>query len=153
MGMTFKSTFGTCSIRAAIAAVLLASTASVVSAEMLDVEKDELKLGFIKLTDMAPLAIAYEKGFFEEEGLFVTLEPQANWKVLLDRVITGELDGAHMLAGQPLAATIGYGTKAHIVTPFSMDLNGNGITVSNDVWAMMKETIPVGEDGKPVHPI
>ncbi|MDK1479463.1 MFS transporter, partial [Sinorhizobium sp. 6-117] len=33
--------------------------------------------------------------------------PQANWKVLLDRVITGELDGAHMLAGQPLAATIG----------------------------------------------
>ena len=47
MGMTFKSTFGTCSIRAAIAAVLLASTASVVSAEMLDVEKDELKLGFI----------------------------------------------------------------------------------------------------------
>ena len=79
MGMTFESTFGTCSIRAAIAAVLLASTASVVSAEMLDVEKDELKLGFIKLTDMAPLAIAYEKGFFEEEGLFVTLEPQANW--------------------------------------------------------------------------
>ena len=153
MGMTFKSTFGTCSIRPAIAAVLLASTASVVSAEMLDVEKDELKLGFIKLTDMAPLAIAYEKGFFEEEGLFVTLEPQANWKVLLDRVITGDLDGAHMLAGQPLAATIGYGTKAHIVTPFSMDLNGNGITVSNDVWAMMKENIPVGADGKPVHPI
>ncbi|MCG8493037.1 MAG: ABC transporter substrate-binding protein [Sneathiellales bacterium] len=122
-------------------------------AEILDVEKDELKFGFIKLTDMAPLAIAYEKGYFEDEGLFVTLEPQANWKVLLDRVITGELDGAHMLAGQPLAATIGYGTKAHIVTPFSMDLNGNGITVSNEIWEMMKKHIPVGEDGKPVHPI
>ena len=122
-------------------------------AELLDVEKDELKLGFIKLTDMAPLAIAYEKGYFEDEGLFVTLEPQANWKVLLDRTITGELDGAHMLAGQPLAATIGYGTKAHIVTPFSMDLNGNGITVSNEIWEMMKPNIPVGDDGKPVHPI
>ena len=121
-------------------------------ADILDVEKDELKLGFIKLTDMAPLAIAYEKGFFEDEGLFVTLEPQANWKVLLDRVITGELDGAHMLAGQPLAATIGYGTKAHIVTPFSMDLNGNAITVSNEVWSLMKENIPQ-ENGKPVHPI
>ena len=82
-------------------------------------EKDQLKLGFIKLTDMAPLAIAYEKGFFEDEGLYVTLEPQANWKVLLDRVITGELDGAHMLAGQPLGATIGIGTKADIVTAFS----------------------------------
>ncbi len=122
-------------------------------AEVLDVEKDELRLGFIKLTDMAPLAIAYEKGYFEDEGLFVTLEPQANWKVLLDRTITGELDGAHMLAGQPLAATIGYGTKAHIVTPFSMDLNGNGITVSNEVWEMMKPNIPTGADGKPVHPI
>lgn len=142
-----------CSIIAAVMAALYGSTASVAAAEMLELEKDELKLGFIKLTDMAPLAIAYEKGFFEEEGLFVTLEPQANWKVLLDRVITGELDGAHMLAGQPLAATIGFGTKAHIVTPFSMDLNGNGITVSNDVWAMMKEHIPVGGDGKPVHPI
>ncbi|MEM7300418.1 MAG: CmpA/NrtA family ABC transporter substrate-binding protein [Pseudomonadota bacterium] len=123
------------------------------SAELLDVEKDELKFGFIKLTDMAPLAIAYEKGYFEDEGLFVTLEPQANWKVLLDRTITGELDGSHMLAGQPLAATIGFGTKAHIVTPFSMDLNGNGITVSNEIWEMMKPNIPVGADGKPVHPI
>lgn len=119
----------------------------------LTLEKDELKFGFIKLTDMAPLAIAYEKGYFEDEGLFVTLEPQANWKVLLDRVITGELDGAHMLAGQPLAATIGFGTEAHIVTPFSMDLNGNGVTVSNEVWALMKPHLPVGADGRIVHPI
>ena len=138
-----------------IATILVASTilAGPATAEMLDVEKDELTLGFIKLTDMAPLAIAYEKHFFEDEGLYVTLEPQANWKVLLDRVISGELDGAHMLAGQPLAATIGYGTQAHIVTPFSMDLNGNAITVSNDVWAAMKPNIPTGPDGKPEHPI
>src|SRR3990170_6227766 len=130
-----------------------AAAAAPAQAETLDIEKDELKFGFIKLTDMAPLAIAYEKGYFEDEGLFVTLEPQANWKVLLDGVITGELDGAHMLAGQPLAATIGFGTKAHIVTPFSMDLNGNGITVSNEVWELMKPHLEAGADGKPVHPI
>jgi nitrate/nitrite transport system substrate-binding protein len=116
-------------------------------------EKDELKLGFIKLTDMAPLAIAKELGFFEDEGLYVTLEAQANWKVLLDRVIAGELDGAHMLAGQPIAATIGFGTEAHIVTPFSMDLNGNAITVSNAVWEEMRPHVPSGDDGKPLHPI
>lgn len=52
-------------------------------------EKEDLKFGFIKLTDMAPLAIAYEKGYFEDEGLYVTLEAQANWKVLLDGVIDG----------------------------------------------------------------
>jgi len=115
-------------------------------------EKEELKFGFIKLTDMAPLAVAYEKGFFEDEGLYVTLEAQANWKVLLDRVIDGQLDGAHMLAGQPLGATMGYGTKADIITAFSMDLNGNAITVSNSVWDQMKKNIP-HKDGKPVHPI
>jgi nitrate/nitrite transport system substrate-binding protein len=123
------------------------------SAAPLKLEKEQLKFGFIKLTDMAPLAIAYEKGFFQDEGLYVTLEAQANWKVLLDRVITGQLDGAHMLAGQPLAATIGFGTKAHIITPFSMDLNGNGITVSNAVWAAMKSQLKMQPDGKPMHPI
>ncbi len=117
------------------------------------VEKPNLKLGFIKLTDMAPLAIAKEKGFFAEEGLNVTLEPQANWKVLLDGVIGGQLDGAHMLAGQPLAATIGYGTKADLIAPLSLDLNGNAITLSNKVWDMIKDDLPKMEDGRPQHPI
>jgi nitrate/nitrite transport system substrate-binding protein len=117
------------------------------------VEKADLKFGFIKLTDCAPLIIAKEMNYFEDEGLFVTLEAQANWKVLLDRVISGELDGAHMLAGQPLGATVGVGTKAHVITAFSMDLNGNGITVSNDVWKKMQEADPSLKGPKPAHPV
>jgi nitrate/nitrite transport system substrate-binding protein len=117
-----------------------------------NIEKPDLKFGFIKLTDMAPLAIAAEKGFFEEEGLFVQLEAQANWKVVLDRVISGELDGSHMLAPVPLGATIGFGTKADVITAFSMGLNGSAITVSHDVWAKMKPNVPA-KDGKPIHPI
>ncbi|UIP30744.1 CmpA/NrtA family ABC transporter substrate-binding protein [Photobacterium sp. TLY01] len=116
-------------------------------------EKDELKFGFIKLTDMAPLAVAYENFFFEDEGLYVSLEAQANWKVLLDRVIDGELDGAHMLAGQPIGATIGIGTKAEVITAFSMDLNGNAITVANNVWDAIKPNIAKTDSGKPRHPI
>ena len=135
-----------------LATAISCSFSTVTIAAELELEKDELKFGFIKLTDMAPLAIAAEKGFFEDEGLYVTIEPQANWKVLLDRVIDGELDGAHMLAGQPLGATIGFGTKADIITAFSMDLNGNAITMSNDVWAQMKKHVP-HKNGKPVHPI
>lgn len=137
---------------AAILAFAALFLTSQVHAELGEPEKDELTFGFIKLTDMAPIAIAYENGYFEDEGLYVTIEAQANWKVLLDGVIDGTLDGAHMLAGQPLAATIGFGTKAHIVTPFSMDLNGNGITVSNEIWEQMKPQIPV-VDGKVEHPI
>jgi nitrate/nitrite transport system substrate-binding protein len=124
-----------------------------ISADAALIEKPQLTLGFIKLTDMAPLAIAKELGYFEEEGLFVTLEAQSNWKNILDRTIDGALDGAHMLAGQPIAAAAGFGRQAALVTPFSMDLNGNAITVSNAVWAEMKKNIPTGSDGKPVHPI
>ena len=134
-------------------ALASAGISSVALADLGDPEKEELKFGFIKLTDMAPLAVAYEKGFFEDEGLYVTLEAQANWKVLLDRVIDGQLDGAHMLAGQPLGATIGFGSQADIITAFSMDLNGNGITVSNAIWDQMKPNIPKAADGKPEHPI
>ena len=119
----------------------------------LEIEKPQLTFGFIKLTDMAPLAIAKEKGFFEDEGLFVSVEAQSNWKNILDRVIDGQLDGSHMLAGQPIAAGVGFGRQAKLVTPFSMDLNGNAITVSNDVWSKMKSHVPKDKDGKPVHPI
>jgi nitrate/nitrite transport system substrate-binding protein len=117
------------------------------------IEKPNLKLGFIKLTDMAPLAIAKEKGFFAEEGLNVTLEPQANWKVLLDGVTGGQLDGAHMLAGQPLASGAGIGAKVKLITPMSLDINGKGVTLSNRVYEMIAPTLPKGPDGKVSQPV
>ena len=92
-------------IKKIAAAVALAASATLfgtaANAAVGKPEKWELKFGFIKLTDMVPLAIAYEKGYFEDEGLYVTLEAQANWKVLFDRVVSGELDGAHTLAAMP----------------------------------------------------
>ena len=119
----------------------------------LALEKTELTFGFIKLTDMAPLAIAKDLGYFKDEGLDVKVEFQANWKLILEGVIEGRLDGSHMLSGQPIAANAGVGPQAELQTPFSMDLNGNGITVSNDVWKEMKPNVPMDESGKPVHPI
>lgn len=115
-------------------------------------EKEDLRFGFIKLTDMVPLAVAYEKGYFEDEGLYVTLEAQANWKVLFDRVVSGELDGAHMLAAMPVGAMAGVITKAEVIAPFALSYNGAGITVSNSVWQTMKKSLPM-EGGKPKHPI
>ncbi|MBX3425503.1 MAG: ABC transporter substrate-binding protein [Pirellulales bacterium] len=121
--------------------------------QLLEVEKSKLKLGFIKLTDCAPIVIAKEQGFFADEGLQVEVVAQPNWKTLLDNVISGELDGAHMLSGQPIAATIGIGTSAHVVTAFTMDLNGNGITVSNSIWEQMQKHDPRLRDPRPSHPI
>lgn len=134
----------------AISTTLAFATTDVLAVQNL--EKTDLKFGFIKLTDMAPLAVASEKGFFEDEGLYVQLEAQANWKVVMDRVVNGELDGSHMLAPAPLAASIGFGTKANIVTPFSMGFNGSAITVSNDIWKQMKPNLAM-DGSKPAHPI
>ena len=117
------------------------------------IERSNLKLGFIKLTDIAPLVVAKEKGFFAEEGLNVTLEPQANWKVLLDGVTGGQLDSAHMLAGQVLASGAGFGSKVKLITPFSLDLNGKGVTLSNRVYQAIAPSLPKGPDGKVIHPI
>ncbi len=135
----------------AVAIALLG--ASNADAKPLKLEKEQVKLGFIKLTDMVPLAIAYEKGYFEDEGLYVTLEAQSNWKVVLDRVISGELDGSHMLMGQPLGATIGIGTKADMYTLYSMAINGKGITISNEIYNKIKDTLPKDAAGKVQHPI
>ena len=121
-------------------------------AELGEAEKWDLKFGFIKLTDMVPLAVAYERGYFEDEGLYVTLEAQANWKVLYDRVVSGELDGAHMLAPMPLGAATGITGNVEIITPFTLSYNGAAITVANSVWAEMKKHLP-SAGGKPVHPV
>jgi ABC-type nitrate/sulfonate/bicarbonate transport systems, periplasmic components len=133
-------------------AVLLAACSATAEAAVGPPEKEGLKLGFIKLTDMAPLAIAYEKGYFEDEGLYVTLEAQSNWKVLFDGVISGVLDGAHMLAPMPLAAATGVTTSAEVIAPLTLSYNGAAITVASAVWAEMKPNVAMA-DGKPVHPI
>ena len=137
----------------AIIAFILSAVLGNRNADILDVEKDTLKFGFIKLTDCAPIVIAKEKGYFDDEGLSVEVEAQGNWKELLNRVINGDLDGAHMLAGQPIGATVGFGTKADVLTAYSLDYNGNGITVSNDIWKQMKPNVKKDATGKVIHPI
>lgn len=127
------------------------SDIEITTAEMLELEKTDLKFGFIKLTDCAPIVIAKEKGYFEDEGLNVSVEAQSNWRVLLDRVINGELDGAHMLAGQPIGASVS--ENSDVITAYSLDYNGNGITVSNEVWAQMQENDPSLKSPTPKHPI
>lgn len=131
--------------------LILAATGLLVSAMTLaasdKIEYPDLKFGFIKLTDSVPVIVAKEKGFFEEEGLDVTLEAQSNWKVLLDRVIGGELDGSHMLPGQALGATAGIGTKAELITPFAMGVNTLAVTFSNEAWDAMKAS------GAKQHPV
>jgi nitrate/nitrite transport system substrate-binding protein len=119
-------------------------------------EKTELSLGFIPLTDCAPLAIALEKGFFRQLGLRVSLSREPSWANIRDKVCFGLLDGAQMLAGMPLAASLGAEAfSVPMVTALSMSLNGNAITVSESLHRRLCDTgVPLrapatGEAQKP----
>jgi nitrate/nitrite transport system substrate-binding protein len=102
------------------------------------IEKKSLKFGMIKLTDCAPIVVAKELGYFADEGLNVTIEVQPSWITVQNRVISGELDGSHMLYGHPIAATLGYGVPAvEMVAPYNISINGMGISVSNELWKQM----------------
>ncbi len=94
-------------------------------------ERHELRLGFIPLNDCASLVVAKERGLFEEQGLDVTLSREASWANVRDKVAVGVLDGAHMLAPMPLAASLGAGgEQTAMVVPLSLNLNGSAVTIA-----------------------
>lgn len=94
-----------------------------------------IKLGFIPLTDCSPLVIAKEKGFFKKQGVDVVLSKEASWANIRDKILTGELDGAHCLFGMPFSVYTGVGGKEGSEMRIAMILNNNGqaITLSKDL--------------------
>ncbi|HEY9753209.1 MAG TPA: nitrate ABC transporter ATP-binding protein, partial [Coleofasciculaceae cyanobacterium] len=100
-------------------------------------EKVNLEIGFIPLTDCAPLVVAKEKGFFAKHGLEeVSLSRESSWKAIVDGVTDKRLDAAHMVAGLPLAMTLGWGGNAPlpIVTALVMARNGTALTMGKHLW-------------------
>ena len=96
-------------------------------------EKINLEIGFIPLTDCAPLVVAQEKGFFEEQGLAkVNLVREPSWKAISEGIEEQSLDAAQMVAGMPLAMTLGTNKKQSlpIVTALVLSRNGNAITLN-----------------------
>jgi nitrate/nitrite transport system substrate-binding protein len=113
-------------------------------------EKTKLNLGFIPLTDCAPLVVAKERGCFEAVGLDVELSKETSWANIRDKVSIGILDGAHMLAPMPLATTLGIDSvHKPTVTALSLDLNGNAITVSQALYERMRELDPAALTHRP----
>lgn len=113
-------------------------------------ERTDIRLGFIALSDCAPLVIAKEKGFFDGEGLSVDLSREASWANIRDKVAMGALDGAHMLGPLPMAVNLGVcGEPARMIAPMSLNLNGSAITVSADLARTMRELDPEGMAQRP----
>lgn len=100
-----------------------------------------LTLGFIPLTDCAPLLVARELGYFAAEGLSVTLSREASWATVRDKVAFGALDGAHMLGPIAIAATLAADRPSvAMIAPMALNRNGAGISVSGVLAAAMRST-------------
>lgn len=108
----------------------------------------DLRLGFIPLSDCAPLAAAHALGFFEEEGLNVELVREASWATIRDKVAAGVLDGAHMLAPMALAATASGGGE--VIAPLALNRNGSAVTVSKALAQTIGAAEPQDLSGPPL---
>lgn len=79
--------------------------------------------------------MAQELGLFKKYGLRVALSRELGWATIRDKVIHGELDAAHAVAGMPVAATLGLNSIAcDCLTALVLNLHGNAITLSADLW-------------------
>lgn len=103
-------------------------------------EKQHLNIGYMRLSDSAPLIVAQELGMYAKYGLDVTLHREVSWANIRDKLIARSFDAAQMLAPMPLVITLGAtGIRAPIVTGLVLSLNGNGITLAPPLWERMTE--------------
>lgn len=92
--------------------------------------RPDMSIGFLPLVDAALPILALEHGFAAAEGLRVSLVRDMSWATVLDRLLYGHTDAAHMVAPLALATTLGRGRKAQALSvPFVLGLNGNAVTM------------------------
>lgn len=92
---------------------------------------EQLTIGFLPLADACLPILAHEHGFAEEEGLALSFQRDVSWATVLDRLLYGHTDTAHLIAPLAIAATLGRGRPAQpLAVPFVLGLNGNGVTMS-----------------------
>lgn len=127
-------------LKGALAAGSLASGAAWLNACSAGGEKsvtainNKIKIGFIPLTDCASVVMAHELGLYKKHGLDVEVTREASWATIRDKVLSGDLQGAHCLFGMPFSVYTGVGGAASSEMHVAMILNNNGqaITLAKD---------------------
>ncbi|GAA4425526.1 CmpA/NrtA family ABC transporter substrate-binding protein [Acidovorax lacteus] len=96
-----------------------------------NLEKKDLKVGFIPITCATPLIMAHPLGFYGKQGLNVEVTKTAGWALIRDKMINKEYDATHFLSPMPLAISLGLGSTA---TPMNVatiqNVNGQAITLA-----------------------
>jgi ABC-type nitrate/sulfonate/bicarbonate transport system substrate-binding protein len=107
---------------------------------------EPLTIGFLPLVDACLPILAHEHGFAEEEGLALTFQRDVSWATVLDRLLYGHTDAAHLIAPLAIATTLGRGRPAQpLAAPFVLGLNGNAITLTPELAAKVAEPGRLGD--------
>ena len=97
-----------------------------------NLEKTDLKIGFIPITCATPIIMSEPLGFYAKYGFNAQVVKMPSWGAVRDSAIAGELDAYHMLAPMPIAMTLGLGSSSFGVKLASIEnINGQAITVAN----------------------
>lgn len=93
-----------------------------------------VRLGFVPLSDCAPIAVAKELGIFERYGLNVILSRELGWASVRDKMFYGDLDGAQSISGIAFALGMGFSElRCEVAVPLILNLHGNAITISSTI--------------------
>ena len=97
-------------------------------------EKEEVKVGFIPLTDCASVVLASVLGFDKKYGIKIVLSKESSWAGVRDKLVNGELDAAHVLYGLIYGVQTGIGgAKKDMAILMNLNHNGQAITLSKKV--------------------
>ena len=101
----------------------------------------DVKIAYSPLNDAALILVAEALGFYDSEGLSVTLSREANWSNIRDKLAYGLIDAAHILAPMPFAAALGLGpSMGRIIAPMALGANGNSVLVSSALKARLDDS-------------
>ena len=115
----------------AIASVMPIGALTAMAQEKGTLEKKDLKIGFIPITCATPLIMAHPLGFYEKQGLNVSVVKTAGWALIRDKMLNKEYDASHMLAPMPIAISIGAGAAALPMNVATIqNINGQAITLA-----------------------
>ena len=121
-------------IRAAAGAALMSALPHAWAAGSDKPEKEEVKIGFIPLTDCASVVMASVLGIDKKHGVRIVPTKEASWAGVRDKLVNGELDAAHVLYGLIYGVQLGIGgPKKDMNVLMTLNNNGQAITLSNQL--------------------
>jgi ABC-type nitrate/sulfonate/bicarbonate transport system substrate-binding protein len=104
-------------------------------------EKTHIRLGFVALSDAAPLVAAKVLEFGHRHGLTLELCRQPSWAAVRDKLLSGEIDAAHALYGLVCGVQMGIGgPQGDMSVLMVLNRNGQAITLSNRLSEALKRT-------------